>query len=206
MEYNEHRSPEFERSLTEAVVKRVMETDEAQELKQVMLAEAAKQHESDDAEKEVLYKRLATVSYNAAVKDVKLHDNRGINPVSLSYLRPKFLSVLCGLKVYTHQKLLSMEGTNEAYSLDAEGCYIVYNTFNNKYFVGRSDRMFRRVHELLASKDFSGCVELKNDINSGHFVLVKFVLLKDSGYSKSARLQRDLILSYDCRQGRGYNK
>ena len=207
-----HISPQFEKKLINDVVNAVMETEEAKqvqlEVQQQQLLETAQAEVTiveDTREKDELFRRLAVASYNCAIREIKLNNNRGLNPTSFDYCPNVFLMKLCALKVYSQQKVLSLCRESRD-TLDCPGCYIVYNTFNSQYFIGKSDRMFSRIYDLLTQVDCKGCSALNRDINSGHLVLVKFVKLADSGYTSLAKLQHDLILSYDCRQDKGYNK
>ena len=201
-----HVDSNFEQVLIDDVVTTVMTTQEAQKQQAEMISEIiADATEIDTSQKDALMKRLISASYNCAVKDIKLHGNKGLNPNDLSILKKNTLQVVCDGKVYTHQKLLTLSDECRA-ELDVEGCYIIFNTFTNKYFVGKSDTMFSRVYSMLTSPEGNGCQALKSDINMGHLVLVKFIRLGDTDYKDVTRLQRDLILSYDCRQDKGYNR
>lgn len=198
-------SHDYIEGLTRDVVNKVMQTEAARELQRQILNEVATQNEIDTKEKDELTKKLIVASYNCAIRDLKLHNNRGLNPVNTDRLTDDFVEKLLSYRVYTQPKLLSMASDDEAVDLHCPGCYIIYNTFTGKYFVGKSDSIFVRVYTLISSSYCEECLALKKDIESGHLILVKFVKLEDSGYDDLSKLQRDLILSYDCRQDKGYN-
>ena len=210
-----HVDAEFESYLVNNVVDRVMMTDAAQKEVQRRIEESVpvpviceQNHDADvyAEEKKELSRRLALSSFNCAVRDIKLHDGVGMVPQRDGYLSRQVYDMLCGLKIYTQQKIKGMVHLDEASVLDCEGCYVVLNTFNARYFVGRSDMMFTRVYELVTSYDSGACASLKQDVNEGHLVLVKFVPLEQTGYTDAVKLQRGLVLSYDCRHDRGYNR
>lgn len=210
-----HMDAEFEANLVSDVVDRVMETEAARQEVERRIGEAVPvpviSDNSNDVdiyavEKKELMRRLSLSTFNCAIRDIKLHDGIGMIPANECYLKHVLYNMVCKLRIYTQQKIKGMVHSEEASVLDCEGCYIVLNTFNSKYFVGRSDMMFSRVYGMVISCNSDPCAELVSDLNDGHLVLVKFVPLEQSGYTDIVKMQRDLVLAYDCRQGNGYNR
>lgn len=198
-----HKNTEFEQSLTESLVSE-MRLAEDMYHSEVESALESKRLEADDNSLENVKKRIIT-AYNFTIQEIKSHNNRGLNPVKIDILNDRFMVKLLSYKVFTQQKLFDMT-SEQAMDFNCQGCYIIYNTFTKKYFIGQSDTMYNRVHTLLTSSSVKACASLQSDINAGHMILVKFVRFEDTGYTNINALHRDLILAYDCRQEKGYNK
>lgn len=198
-----HKSSEFEEHLSEMLLNELRTADNIYNA-ELETAELQKKMDEDENSPANVKKRIV-VAYNATIQEIKSHNNRGLNPIVINILKDSFLVKILSLKVFTQQKLFDMTSDN-AMEFNDKGCYVIYNTFTRKYFVGQSDTMFTRVCTIITSPTAKACVELKNDIDLGHMILVKFISLQDSGYTDINRLHRDLILSYDCRQPKGYNK
>ena len=194
-----HKVSEFEKMLYDDITSRVLSDID------LVPSDVLTDKETVDAENAVLRKKLKHASYNLAVRDIKLHSNKGILPVRDEYLQKRFINYLADMRVYTPINVISMYD-EDCRDFAVTGCYIIMNTYNNKIFVGSSDNIFSRVYALLKDKNCGACPQLRADIENGDLILVKFVPMDPRMYSDVRRMQRDLILAYDCAGDRGYNK
>ena len=115
-----------------------------------------------------------------------------------------------------HKKLVSvfsLRGYNISYreyrtlgnscpKYEIPGIYIIHNTRKNKYYVGQSINVFRRIGQHFSGK---GCRDIQADFLANDMFTIKIVALKDSGYDTLNSLEREAIWAYGTKY-RLYNK
>ena len=186
----QHVSDDFVKHLADAVVSDVMESDLGKQMQQEYLKEHVIIEESpvvpDDRDE--LHARLAKVSYNCAVKDIKLNDGRGLNPKITSHLADDFISDIYSQRVYTHQKLFSSCDSEDLIVYSTAGCCVFFDTFDERYYVYKADNVLLFAHSFLSGsrKLRDACGDALAD---GHYFLVKFLVDLDDG---------DINEMYDC--------
>ena len=82
------------------------------------------------------------------------------------------------------------------------GVYILHNTTKDKYYVGQSQEVFKRVYQHFSG---SGNGDVYADYCRGNRFTVKMIALKNSGFSTLNELERYAIDRYDA-YTKGYNK
>lgn len=85
---------------------------------------------------------------------------------------------------------------------DFVGVYILHNTYNNKYYVGQSVHVLKRLCQHFNGK---GCEDVYKDYCMGMPFEIQCVSLAGSGYDNLNKLERDYISYYNAYYG-GYNK
>ena len=95
-------------------------------------------------------------------------------------------------------------GSRKSIALDHDfaGVYILHNTTKDKYYVGQSQEVFKRVYQHYSG---SGNGDVYADYCRGDQFTVKMIALKNSGFSSLNELERHAINRYDA-YTRGYNK
>lgn len=81
------------------------------------------------------------------------------------------------------------------------GVYILYNTSKNKYYVGQSVNVFRRINQHFTGHGNTG---VYYDYLAGDKFMVKAIPLIESGYTSLNSLERDTIAAYNAYY-KGYN-
>ena len=85
---------------------------------------------------------------------------------------------------------------------DFVGVYILHNTYNNKYYVGQSVHVFKRLCQHFNGK---GCEDVYKDYCRGMPFEIQCIALANSGYDNLNKLERDYISYYNAYYN-GYNK
>ena len=85
---------------------------------------------------------------------------------------------------------------------DFAGVYILRNGINNKYYVGQSVHVLKRIKQHFSGK---GCEDVYRDYIIGVPFEVQCISLANSGYNSLNRLERDYIAYYDA-YNNGYNR
>ena len=85
---------------------------------------------------------------------------------------------------------------------DFAGVYILHNTTKDKYYVGQSQKVFKRVYQHFSG---SGNGDVYADYCRGDYFTVKMIALNNSGFSTLNELERCAIDRYDA-YTKGYNK
>ena len=85
---------------------------------------------------------------------------------------------------------------------DFVGVYILHNIDNNKYYVGQSVHVLKRLTQHFNGK---GCEDVYRDYCRGMNFEIQCIALVNSGYNNLNKLERDYIAYYDA-YNRGYNK
>lgn len=128
----------------------------------------------------------------------------GLYIIDARYISAQCFAYLQKYKAYTSEEYRQKCAYNGKKRIP--GCYIIYNTVTKQVYVGQAVDIMRRVQEHLNGKR-SGGERLDYDIAIlNHRVLIKHVLLSESGYLDLNELERDLIRACDCVEPRGYNK
>lgn len=85
---------------------------------------------------------------------------------------------------------------------DFVGVYILHNTYNNKYYVGQSVHVLKRLCQHFNGK---GCEDVYKDYCRGMPFEIQCIALANSGYDNLNKLERDYISYYNAYYN-GYNK
>ena len=85
---------------------------------------------------------------------------------------------------------------------DFVGVYILHNTYNDKYYVGQSVHVLKRLCQHFNGK---GCEDVYKDYCMGMPFEIQCISLTGSGYDNLNKLERDYIRYYNAYYG-GYNK
>lgn len=85
---------------------------------------------------------------------------------------------------------------------DFTGIYIIHNVTKDKYYVGQSKNVLKRVTSHFGG---SGNGDVYADLKYGDAFTVKTIPLADGGYANLDALERDTIQTYDAFT-HGYNK
>lgn len=85
---------------------------------------------------------------------------------------------------------------------DFVGVYILHNMLNNKYYVGQSVHVLKRITQHFSGK---GCEDVYSDYTRGMPFEIQCISLANSGYNNLNRLERDYIAYYNAYYN-GYNK
>ena len=85
---------------------------------------------------------------------------------------------------------------------DFVGVYILHNTYNNKYYVGQSVHVLKRLRQHFNGK---GCEDVYKDYCRGMPFEIQCIALANSGYDNLNKLERDYISYYNAYYS-GYNK
>lgn len=85
---------------------------------------------------------------------------------------------------------------------DFVGVYILHNRLNNKYYVGQSVHVLKRITQHFSG---NGCEDVYKDYTRGMPFEIQCVALANSGYNNLNRLERDYIAYYNAYYN-GYNK
>lgn len=149
-------------------------------------------------------KKAYIAAYNACIKQIKLSQGIGLVPVCTEHISKSFYDYLCSLKVISQQKLLRENENNNVTS--EEGCYIIYNTYTKKYFVGKAKSPLSRVYLVLNRKVLTNSVLLSYEFSLGQMMLIKIVPLNGSGYHTLTDLQKALVRAYNTLNPNGYNR
>lgn len=159
-----------------------------------------------DDDNQIKIKRSEYIAaYNKCIGNIKSNNGIGLVPVITEHMQKSFYDYLCGLKVVSHQKLLKLN-EDENFVDEKEGCYIIYNTYTGKYFVGKAKHPLNRAYLLLTRKVLSSSVLLSYEFSLGNMMLIKIVPLEGSGYMTLSDLQKALVRAYNSLNPYGYNK
>lgn len=82
------------------------------------------------------------------------------------------------------------------------GVYIIYNQTKDKYYVGQSINVLKRVNNHFTGH---GNGDVYADYQYGDSFTIKMIDLNKSGYSTLNELERNTIMAYDA-FSKGYNK
>ena len=93
-------------------------------------------------------------------------------------------------------------GTVKRSMHDFVGVYILHNTYNDKYYVGQSVHVLKRLCQHFNGK---GCEDVYRDYTRGMPFEIQCVSLAGSGYDNLNKLERDYIRYYNAYYN-GYNK
>ena len=76
---------------------------------------------------------------------------------------------------------------------DFEGVYVLHNQTKDKYFVGRGQKVFKKVE-----RHFNGFgnLELYDDWSCGDAFTVRMIRFQDSGYADLISLEEEMISKY----------
>lgn len=85
---------------------------------------------------------------------------------------------------------------------DFVGVYILHNTYNNKYYVGQSVHVLKRLCQHFGGK---GNADVYTDYCRGMPFEIQCIALANSGYDNLNKLERDYIRYYNAYYN-GYNK
>lgn len=160
----------------------------------------------DDTKNDILkmQHKVYVDAYNEQIQIIKANSGRGLLPVHTNHISSEFNKYLSTRKVYSQQKFLS---ECESLTPDSEetGCYIIYNTYTGKYFVGKSNTPMLKAYSFLTGSTPSNSL-LPHEFSTGHMVLVKVVPVVDSGYVSASALQKALVKCYHSMYPFGYNQ
>lgn len=95
-----------------------------------------------------------------------------------------------------------------ASNLDYEeilGCYVIYNTYTGKYFVGKARRPIHRAYAVLKGEVKTNSILLSYEFADGNMMLVKSIPLDGSGFESLDELQKTLVIAYNSLYPNGYN-
>ncbi|MEM5592705.1 GIY-YIG nuclease family protein [Niallia circulans] len=85
-----------------------------------------------------------------------------------------------------------------------EGIYLIHNTTLNKFYIGKSENVFTRVHDHF--RKGSGSSEVYDDYISEMDFTVSTINLEDTPFNDLNELEDNAIRAYRCREPYGYNK
>ncbi|MBR1610318.1 MAG: GIY-YIG nuclease family protein, partial [Methanobrevibacter sp.] len=132
-----------------------------------------------------------------------------VNPVTLCLPKhPECLTEKCYELLRTLPCLTKHELARElpgwkSHTMTIPGCYIIYNQRTDKYYVGQSGDLFRRLKEHLDGRG-SGGKRIDFEMASNDPVLIRWLPCFDAGYRDLNEMERDLIAAYDS-YNNGYN-
>lgn len=142
-------------------------------------------------------------TYNKEIQIIKNNNGRGLLPINTRHVTSEFVDYVSSRRVYSHQKFVAM-CTSDLQQEDL-GCYIIYNTYTNKYFVGKSKTPLQRAYAMVMGEVDSDSL-LPYEFSLGHMVLVKIVPFVRSGYDDINSLQKALVKCYNSLYPDGYNQ
>lgn len=87
------------------------------------------------------------------------------------------------------------------------GCYILYDADANKYYVGQSNDIWRRVHEHIVGKRNKNqkMQPIDNAISVGHTVYIRLMIIGTGNIYDLNEMERVLIAAYNSVSPNGYN-
>lgn len=142
-------------------------------------------------------------NYNKHIRKIKDNGGIGLYPVYPKLLRLDLLVTLRSTPCLSQQKVekILADGAKS----DFTGCYILFNTTTEKYYVGQSKNVYKRLYQHISGKSKGGGKQFDDDVAAGHMFLTKVISLKASNYDSLDALEADLIAAYDA-YNNGYNK
>lgn len=143
--------------------------------------------------------------YQQCINEIKANGGRGLMPEKPQSIPVALYQMLYSLKVYGDQQINRMMSDSRWDTLSETGCYIIYNTYNGKSYVGMSDNIYSAIKSYLNGKMSDNNDAFRKDIAAGHKVLVKMVPLHNSGYADINHLYEALSRAYKVQSSAGYN-
>lgn len=86
--------------------------------------------------------------------------------------------------------------------IEFEGVYILHNKSKNKYYVGKGNKIFKKIDRHFRGY---GNIDVYKDLQSGNKFYVRIIRLKDSGYDNIDILANEISKKYKAYED-GYNK
>lgn len=142
-------------------------------------------------------------NYNKHIRKIKDNGGVGLCPVYSKLLQSDLLTILRRTPCLSQQKVEKILADRT--KSDFTGCYILFNTTTEKYYVGQSKNVYKRLYQHISCKSKGGGKQFDDDIVAGHMFLTKVISLKASNYDSLDALEADLIAAYDA-YNNGYNK
>lgn len=196
----EEEYAEYERALQERQSK-IDQEDEQIRQGIVKSIAAVKRRKEKAVTKAVIVDR-----YNRCVQDIHANEDHGLLPDRPQSIPIALYRYLYGARIYGNQQIHRMMDDAKWDSLSAKGCYIIFNTFNGKHFVGKSENIYADLKLCLHGQGVGDQMPFRKDLLVGHMMLVKFVVLSESGISDLNVLHEALCRSYKSFDPIGYNK
>lgn len=140
-------------------------------------------------------------AYNHQIDTIS-EEGHGLMPYCPKFLSAEAYRNLYICPLYSHQAISDFMTGNVAIT-HANGCYIAYNTFRDKYFIGQADDLARGVKQLWTGHEN---FDFYADLVAGHLMLVKIVRLAGSDYNTCDSLYSALVSAYSAAGSTGYNK
>lgn len=157
----------------------------------------------EDVHNEKLKKQAYIDAYKKTILSIQSNHNIGLLPLHPEFVSKELLDFISFQPVIGQRKFIEM-ATDNTYQ-EMVGCYIIYNTYTNKYFVGKANRPFHRAYAVLTDKVKTNSTLLSVEFLKGHMMLLKSIPLLGSGYDSVDELQKVLVRAYGSLYPNGYN-
>lgn len=167
------------------------------------IAKSVQAIKSKKDSKEVRQKSIER--YQRCIDHVKENGGKGLLPDRPQSVPTVLYHSLYSLKVYGDQQIARMMYDDRWDHLSEAGCYLVYDTYNGKYFVGKADNIYPALKSCLDVTPGHSNNAITPSLIAGHRVLVKMVPLQSSGFSDIDKLYEALIRAYKAYAPVGYN-
>ena len=154
-----------------------------------------------------VFKKDIQSAYNNVIYKIKEANGVGLMPVSSKFVPSRLYHMLYQLPVLSYFKLSGRISDEEKSNFEQKGCFLLYNTFTNKYYVGTSDNPYLTIRKIMSGKSVDVDSQfLCRDVYERHMFLAKVLPLDDSGYTDVDVLKRILLDAYAAYEPSGYNK
>lgn len=140
--------------------------------------------------------------YLAELSDKK---QKGLMPCNKSIMTKRLYDTISSSKIISQKGLLSFVNSHSDSNINTVGCYVIYNTFSEKYYIGKGYHIISDACLYLFENSSNSNQDLFRDVLSGHVFLFKFVSLKNSGYDNVNNLKNVLMQGYNSLKPNGYN-